>query len=332
MMVSMPITIEVPNPSFLLAPLTLLHLRFRLRAIDPIRFGAQPGSALRGALYGVLSDSFCSEAQGFGGPDHAQHCPVCWLLALEHNAGARGKDVPRPLMIEPPLDNGETRPGEEFSFGVSLVGRAQTFLPFIVRAVEKMGKIGVGYQRGRFTLCEMREYDPLLDVERSLLDGRTLRQPKLVINSQLIDAAAENFPEDKLALHFLTPTRLTDSGHLVKTPDPVVLTKRLIERCQSLVEYYGESQAELRNEWRAAYMWLTGQAQQLTIAENTTRWVEVHSGSRRQGRYTPISGFVGSVCWQGNVRHLLPWLLWGQSVHVGKDAVKGNGWYRVAGG
>jgi hypothetical protein len=24
-----------------------------------------------------------------------------------------------------------------------------------------------------------------------------------------------------------------------------------------------------------------------------------------------------------------PWLVWGQFVHVGKDAVKGNGWYEI---
>jgi hypothetical protein len=33
--------------------------------------------------------------------------------------------------------------------------------------------------------------------------------------------------------------------------------------------------------------------------------------------------------WEGDVTRLRPWLLWGQSLHVGKDAVKGNGWYQV---
>ena len=29
-------------------------------------------------------------------------------------------------------------------------------------------------------------------------------------------------------------------------------------------------------------------------------------------------------------RQLLPWLLWGQVTQVGKNTVKGNGWYEVA--
>lgn len=343
--------IDYTLSTLLLTPLTVLHLRFRVRALDPIRFGEQPGSAIRGALYGVLRDNFCSAAQGFGGPDHALHCPVCWLLALEDGGSGRGKDLPRPLMVEPPLSGSTFAIDQEFSFGISLVGQAQKFLPFVVRAVEQMGKVGVGERRGRFQLCEMREYDPLLDVERSLLDGRTLRTPKLVISTPLITAAAENLAGDQVQLHFLTPTRLIDDGHLCKTAEPVVVIKRLIERCQSLTLGYGlwtdsvaggeaqtTPQSRVSNKgvpsplylaWEETYKTLSEHAQTLTLAENLTQWVEVHSGSRRQQRTTPISGFVGSVRWHGDVRPLLPWLLWGQSVHVGKDAVKGNGWFRV---
>jgi len=28
-------------------------------------------------------------------------------------------------------------------------------------------------------------------------------------------------------------------------------------------------------------------------------------------------------------RPLLPWLVWGQFTHVGKNAVKGDGWYEI---
>lgn len=324
----------------LLTPLSVLHLRVRVRAREPIHFSDQPGSALRGAFYSVLSHDFCSEAQGYGGPDHARYCPVCWLLALEDAQAGRGKDLPRPLVIEPPLEDTYFAPDEEFTFGLALIGQAQWLLPFVVRAVERMGQAGLGRQRGRFTLCELREYDPLLDVERSLLEGRTLRTPKLIVNSPLIEAAAENLRPDQVTLHFLSPMRLTDAGRLVKTPEPVVLIKRLVERCQSLVENYGVAggewqvasggvRAESSYEWRDTYAQLSQVAEQVTLAESNIHWVEVQSGSRRQGRMTPISGFVGSARWQGPVAPLLPWLLWGQSVHVGKDAVKGNGWFKV---
>lgn len=57
--------------------------------------------------------------------------------------------------------------------------------------------------------------------------------------------------------------------------------------------------------------------------------MEGASGSRRRGNATEIGGTLGHVTWQGNLTPLLPWLYWGQSLHVGKDAVKGDGWYRI---
>ena len=44
---------------------------------------------------------------------------------------------------------------------------------------------------------------------------------------------------------------------------------------------------------------------------------------------TEISGLIGRVRWEGEVAPLLPWLLWGSVLHVGKNAVKGSGYYRV---
>ena len=38
---------------------------------------------------------------------------------------------------------------------------------------------------------------------------------------------------------------------------------------------------------------------------------------------------MGRAVYHGDLKPLLPWVLMGQSVHVGKSAVKGDGWYEV---
>ncbi|MBZ0304923.1 MAG: CRISPR system precrRNA processing endoribonuclease RAMP protein Cas6, partial [Anaerolineae bacterium] len=98
---------------------------------------------------------------------------------------------------------------------------------------------------------------------------------------------------------------------------------------QSLAEHYSETPSSLRETWYETYRTLSQTADSLQIAYNDTQWVEARSGSRRQNRYTPIGGLIGRVRWEGEISPLLPWLLWGQSLHVGKNAVKGNGWYRI---
>lgn len=45
-----------------------------------------------------------------------------------------------------------------------------------------------------------------------------------------------------------------------------------------------------------------------------------------------MGGFVGTATYHAPLevwQPLLPWLIWGQGTQVGKDTVKGNGWYEI---
>lgn len=318
------------NHEYLMQGVTIQHLCFEVKSVESIVFGEQPGTALRGALYQVLSDNFCSEPNGMLTPDHVTHCPVCWLLAAEDQDSARGQNIPRPLMIEPPPARTYYR-GEAFTFGLTIVGRARDMLPYLARAVQKMGGAGVGKGRGRFTLTSIAEYNPLSGNKRSILERNLVRRPILQIKPSDISQAAAQCSSERITLELLTPLRLISQKQLVKSPEPVVFIQRLVERCQRIAEYYAEtSTPPPRSDWLALYQELSAIAANIHIVSDKTQWVEVFSGSRKQQRYTPISGLMGHVEWAGPLEKLLPWLLWGQSLHVGKNAVKGDGWYRVA--
>ncbi len=320
---------QTTSAQLLLAGLTVQHLRFTVQAVEALAFFDQPGSALRGGLYRALTDHFCTESTNIKSNDHAVRCPVCWLMALEDPLHQRGRDVARPLTIQPP-ERSRYGKGERLTFGISLIGEARDLLPYVVRAVEWMGENGVGKGRGQFRLNAVHEYSPLWDVERLLMDGRTVHTPTLEVNTARIADRAAALSSDRITIHFLTPTRLTAEGKLMKIPDPAVMVARLIERCQNLSEHYGEQGAKASTaQWKAAAEQLAEQAARLSIAYHEIEWIEALSGSKRQGRTTPISGFTGAVRWEGEMTSLREWLLWGQSVQVGKDTVKGNGWYRI---
>jgi hypothetical protein len=311
--------------------LTVQHLRFQVQALEPISFSDQPGSSLRGALYAVLADNFCSEPFQHVTPDHQSRCPVCWLLAAEADDARRGRDLPRPLTVEPPLPRTEFGAGSRFAFGFTLIGNAQNLFPYLARAVQKMGAIGVGRGRKRFKLTQITEYNPCLDVERVLMNNNhVVKQPTLQITPSRLAETAAQLPPERVTLEFLTPLRLTADQKLVKRPDPLAFCQRLLERCQSLAEHYAETDSRPSLQvWQSTAQTLSTHAQSIRVAYDDTQWVEARSGSRRQQRYTPISGLVGTVRWEGDLQPLLPWILWGSSLHVGKNAVKGNGWYIV---
>jgi hypothetical protein len=304
----------------LMQGMSVQHLRFIVEPTESITFNANPGSALRGALYQALTETFGDHVEG----------PVHWLLAAENRKDERGRNIPRPLAIEPP-ETHTFHPGESLPFGVALIGKAQDLFPYLARAVQRAGSNGVGVGRGRFKLASIEEWNPLLDVSRVLMDGNFVKKPTLQVTSPRIVEVVAQLPTRHVSLEFKTPLRLTANGQLHQTPSPDVLVQRLIERCQRLADYYAETDTPTeRQQWIDTQDSLLAHIREhVTIGVDFTAWQEGWSNSRRQRRKTPVGGLVGMVRWDGDVAPLLPWLLWGQSLHVGKSAVKGNGWYRV---
>ena len=117
----------------------------------------------------------------------------------------------------------------------------------------------------------------------------------------------------------------------MRSPQPRVLVARLVQRLHALGQAFGAGDTPgLPGDDPQA---LLASAAAITLQADETAWVDQWSPSRRLRRTTPIGGFVGRAGWEGElaaIRALLPLLLWGSLVHVGKDTVKGNGWYDLA--
>ena len=311
--------------------LSICHLRFTVTAQTIIHFGPQAGAQLRGALWSALSQFACSDPMATHQPNHASHCPLCRLVALETADSARGRNPARPFAIQPPLENwdGYYAPGKTFQFGISLFGDTGELIPYIVQAVYRMGQIGVGYGRGRFVLEQAAQVNPLVGSETPLLEaGRFVASAAVPLTTEHIAHAAAGLPADILHLRFLTPTQLTHHKKLVNRPDFTVLLARLLERCQSLEETYSP-QPSPQELWRTRYLHLTQATDAVQLVDDRTQWAKAYSGSRRSNAVSSISGFVGEAVYRGNLTTFREWLVWGQSLHVGKNAVKGNGWYQI---
>ena len=295
------------------------------------------------------------------------------LVSTLDPEGVRGQDLPRPYVLEPPLD-GRTRlaPGERLTFGLTLLGAALPLFPYVVQALRRLEEIGLGKgtaggRRGRVRLVEAWAANPLSGERQPVLHAgeTTVQMPDVPVTAKQVQAVATHWPRARLALQFLTPTRLVAEGRLVRRPEFGVLFHRLWQRLADLSDSRSLSgglaaerrpldvlragsapseealvgagrrsaegfQSPISNRPEPADRYhLVGLARQVRLVEDATRWVELESYSTRQSRSTPIGGFVGRATYEGDLEPFLPWLVWGQVLHVGKDAVKGNGWYRV---
>jgi len=308
----------------------VMHFVFVCEAKEPIYLEAQPGTAIRGALYHAMINLFSPNEPIKGLPLD----PVRQLLADEDDANPRGRDLPRAFTVEPPKAFLQVDSGRRFQFGVSLFGSAEALIPYLFRAIPEMGKQGIGKGRGTFRLIRINEFLPLNNSQRVVMHYRRVVDPRLAVTHRRVLEEVGMCRKDEVTLRFYTPTRLIENGNLVHQPRLGTLLRRLIDRAQALVEHYpivGESQPP-REMWQAEWQKMSDLGDAIDANGpllDETRWVNVQSYSRARGRATPIGGFVGQARWRINSPEVLAWLLWGQSLHVGKNAAKGDGYFRI---
>ena len=336
---------------------TIHHLRFTAQVETTIEMGQFKGSALRGAWQSHLRTLYCAQTEE-ADPIHQAMCPVCFLLSRETGSG----DDRRPYAFMPPLTPQTIfEPGERFTFGISLFGDTIQFLPYLVLAVGQMGQTqGLGRRihpptpreeakrsrgrsrppqrrRGTFRLVSIEEVNPLNDERRALLaEGDSMVQmPSLTVTGQQVIERSEEMIErlaangGRLTLDFLTPTRIVHREKLMHKPHFSPLFARLLDRVSALRSQFAD-EIPLSRERKARLLSL---ADQVRLIIDETHWWDVKGHSARLGRSQPLGGFVGRAVYQIENpevwRPLLPWLLWGQSTQVGKNVVKGCGWYEV---
>jgi hypothetical protein len=299
-------------------PVTSLEIR--IQADTPIDLGSNPGSALRGALYESLRAMYDTGAVARSRYDIEQN-PVAWLLALEDEGTSGGKDVPRPIAVRPPL----TPPASRLGYGLSFYGRGRDAIPMVLSAVHAMGNIGVGRGRRCFAITQINQVHPISGTVSPLIDERGEQTGPLLEppGSEDYRKAAVMLEGKTLTVFFLTPTRIVQRGHLCHRPDFRPWFQRLLERTRLIGELYTESPPWI------PFKELLALADEVTLLEDGTAWVEMWSGSRRQGTMRPTSGFAGRVVYGSVHPQLLPWLLLGQGLQVGKNTVKGCGWYHI---
>lgn len=306
-----------------LESLEVHHLWFTCQPETSVHFGPQAGAQIRGALWQTLQPLL-------SGTEFLD-----LLMALETPTAARGSNPARPFSVRPPVagDPASDRRygrGEAFCFGVSLFGSVIELFPYIVQAVHRMGLAGVGYNRGLFALVNVEVANPLTGQRESLLaEGRITGLPTLPVTADHVTAYAQALPQDRLTLRFITPTQLSGKGgKLLSHPAFDCLIARLIERVQMIADNY-TAVATPPSAWRELHLNLVAQAEFVQTVAQNTRWVNVRTGSRRTNTGKKISGFVGDVTYSGPLEPFLTWIIWGQSLQVGKNTVKGDGWYEL---
>lgn len=310
--------------------LSLLRARVTLRLLADAPLPAAKGGMLRGGFGYAFKRASCLQA--CWGHVHGcvsnTICPYRWIFETPHPPEVEQlhdlQDVPRPFVIEPPLD-GRTHyaAGDTLEFMLVLIGRGVDHLPYFLFSFEQLGRMGLGGARvpARLERVEaLRPWQPIGDAIYQ--DGRVLTDSQRL---PLVDAATINehsatLPAD-LRLTLRTPLRVKAQGAFIETIDMPAIVQAICWRLNALATFHGGG------PWSVDHRALVAQAQAISVEQAQTRWVDWERTSSRgpQPRSMKLGGIMGGAVLRGVSAELRAVLLAGSLVHVGKACVFGHG-------
>lgn len=323
--------------------LLLQHFRFHLEPRAPLHMPAyNKGNLIRGGFGSsfrrIVCHASCREAES------CELRSVCPYTAVFHpfvpegsEKISRNRDIPRPFVIKPPLETKETYlPGERLSFDMVLVGKIKDYLPYFIVTFRELSEAGLGRNRAPVELASVDHVKPGGTAAPVYTrDDNLVRPPAEAVSwADLCGLHGSNdstsLPRSgagkltRITLRFLTPTSLRADGVIWRRPAFGPLAKRLRDRINALSYFYCGAGLDIdfKNFGEAA--------DKIVVAADSTRWVESSRYSRRREVSHDLSGFVGEVTFEGDLEMFLPYLKLGEYLHVGKNAVFGNGWYEIA--
>lgn len=323
------------EPELTLPALNVLRIRVTLRLTAPARLPPFKGALLRGGLGYALQRISCPQqcwGQSNTCPAALPHCVYRDLFEPTPPPNSEFlhdlRDAPRPFVIEPPLDQRRMyQAGDLLETNMLLFGRGIDFLPFVALAFADFAQAGLGryHTTARLERIEALPYGQLLGmtIYRDGDDDLSLSELP-VFNLSELTPIAHRLPSD-LRLALRTPLRIKSRGELMQKPAIPAIVQATAWRLQALNHFYGNV------PWEVDYRPAIAAAQQVTVEDDTTRWVDWERSSTRPSKRQSmvLGGLVGAATLRNVPPVVRAFLLAANLVHTGKSCVFGHGWIEV---
>ncbi|MBI4468128.1 MAG: CRISPR system precrRNA processing endoribonuclease RAMP protein Cas6 [Acidobacteria bacterium] len=302
--------------------LPFARYRLRFNSSGTARPHAYTGSAWRGALGHALKQVVCVT--------HLPACPPCllyrscpypYIFETPPPLGAQKMRkytaAPHPFLLEPPREP----ENDVHEVGLTLIGRGNGYLPYLIYALQRAGEQGLGKGRAPMLLIDVRQADPVQSDTWTPVyqpDGQLRASPPGVPDVPPAPPAVR--------LRFETPVRLQRDDRLV-TPDTFHFSDLfgpLLRRVSMLTYFHTDAPLE------TDFAGLMELARGVELAGAKLSWKDWTRYSSRQKTEMQMGGLVGEIELEmPEGSPLWPYLWLGQWLHVGKGTSMGLGHYTI---
>lgn len=302
--------------------LPIARYRLRFKPSGQARLPDYTGSMWRGALGHALYKTVCVT--------HLKACPPCLLyrscpypyifetpVPIDAQKMRKYTAAPHPFLLEPE----EAAEDGMHKIGLTLIGRGNTYLSYLIHAFERAGKAGVG--KGRVPMAML---DVLQTAQVDGEDWKPIYEPGGVLRA--LPPAVPGVPPapQAILLRLGTPLRLQRDESIV-TPGAFRFSDLFgpLLRRVSMLSYF-HTDTPLETDFAA----LMEQARQVEPAAVNLVWKDWTRYSSRQKTAMEMGGLMGEIALDlAADSPLWPYLWLGQWVHAGKGTAMGLGRYTI---
>ena len=209
------------------------------------------------------------------------------------------------------------RKGSKKSVYLTLFGKVQDYLPYIVYAFTNMGEIGITKKRGKFRIAQIKQF---VGLKKSKIIYSNQNENKIYPDKFKFDF--EFFKrlkaKDKIVMRTLTPIRIKKQGKFIKNNINLMDILLSLKRRVTALSYY-----YCNKEFKFPLIEdLIKDVETNLIFE---KWLELSRFSTRQQTKMKMGGLMFEMEISGDLSKLYPYLKLAEFVHIGKNASFGLG-------
>jgi len=230
-------------------------------------------------------------------------------LSADPSALKRFQKPPLPFMFTFPSMHGPADGATEIECGLVVIGQA---IPCLDLLLEGFREILLPLS-AEVLQVGTRDYQGIV---HPLGDGTGVNCPENLVVLSINDVLDNRiWTGSCLQIRLMSPLRLFEEGRLLGHFDFSRFARSLLRRVSSLAYYYGA------HEFACDYKELSRQADAVICTDN--HFIRAADGNRR------MAGLLGDGRFRGDFSGLLPFLVAGLYVHVGKGSSFGRGAYEL---
>ena len=314
----------------------ITRYRFYIQAgKEGLQLPLHRGSAIRGVLGRALRRLSCTMPGKECNDCSVQaNCPYAYLfetIPAPKSSMMKGYgQVPRPYVIEYPLEDRPVPPHGETFFDVLLFGQAISLFPYFLVAFSEGGKMGLGAGKKPYHLVRMEAHNDLSGGKSLLYEhGNNLAGENMQkwTGSDIVQVAAAGKEKKKVIIDFTHPTLLKADRQFIDNLKQLsfqLFMRNVFRRFSTLYVHHHNEQPTADY---AALLELAKGVNPVEIKAKKETWERYSFRHERRNR---MDGFSGSITFTGILEPFIPYLLLGQWIHIGKWSAFGMGQYRCS--